>query len=102
MSSDRGNTGQDERSQRLPASRLRRRADEAEPNRTLAPDEVPETGDLLERPQAPEPGVPPGGSLFAPRSFAGGRVQVFGCSPGFLLISLLASLFLTILLNALF
>ena len=38
-------------------------------------------------------------SLFQPRSFAGGRVQVFGCSPGCLIVSLLASIILTILLN---
>lgn len=42
-----------------------------------------------------------GGSLFAPRSFAGGRVQVIGCSPGCLLVSLAASVVLTILLNLL-
>jgi hypothetical protein len=47
-----------------------------------------------------------GGWMFGPRSFAGGRVQVYGCSPGCLIISLIvsvvASLVLTLLLNALF
>lgn len=37
--------------------------------------------------------------LFGPRELAGGRVQVFGCSPGCLLASLLVSITLTILLN---
>ncbi len=102
MSYDRGEDGQGENRPRLPASRVRRRTDEVEPNRALEPDEVLEPGQPLGPGREPEPGIPPRGSLFAPRSFAGGRVQVFGCSPGFLLISLLVSLFLTILLNALF
>ena len=38
-------------------------------------------------------------SLFQPRSVAGGRVQVFGCSPGCLIVSLVVSVILTILLN---
>jgi ribose/xylose/arabinose/galactoside ABC-type transport system permease subunit len=33
------------------------------------------------------------------RSVAGGRVQVFGCSPGCLIASLLLSVLLTIALN---
>ena len=37
--------------------------------------------------------------LFGPREFADGRVQVFGCSPGCLLLSLVVSIILTILLN---
>jgi hypothetical protein len=41
-----------------------------------------------------------GGSFFEPRSFGGGRIQVFGCSPGCLIISLIASVILTLLLNA--
>lgn len=39
--------------------------------------------------------------LFGPRDVAGGRVQVWGCSPGCLLVSLLVSIVLTILLNLL-
>jgi hypothetical protein len=70
-----------EEERRFPASRLRRRGEGAG--------------------AAPGAGPRPGGSLFAPRSVAGGRVQVFGCSPGFLLISLGVSIFLTILLNLL-
>lgn len=38
-------------------------------------------------------------SLFGPRSFREGRVQVYGCSPGCLLLSLLVSVILTIILN---
>ncbi len=38
-------------------------------------------------------------SLFQPRSFRDGRVQVYGCSPGCLLLSLLVSVILTIILN---
>jgi len=39
--------------------------------------------------------------LFGPRDLAGGRVQVWGCSPGCLILSLLVSVVLTILLNLL-
>jgi hypothetical protein len=39
--------------------------------------------------------------LFGPRDVAGGRVQIWGCSPGCLLLSLLVSIVLTILLNLL-
>jgi hypothetical protein len=38
---------------------------------------------------------------FGPRSYRGGRVQIFGCSPGCLLLSLLGSLLLTLALNLL-
>ena len=38
-------------------------------------------------------------SMFGPRSFRDGRVQVYGCSPGCLLVSLLVSVILTIILN---
>lgn len=37
--------------------------------------------------------------MFKPREYAGGRVKVFGCSPGCLLVSLVLSLFLTLLVN---
>jgi hypothetical protein len=37
--------------------------------------------------------------LFGPHEFRGGRVQVYGCSPGCLLLMLLVSVILTILLN---
>ncbi len=40
-----------------------------------------------------------GGWLFGRRAFSGGRVQVYGCSPGCLLLMVLFSLLLTILLN---
>jgi hypothetical protein len=42
------------------------------------------------------------GPMFGPRSFGNGRIQVWGCSPGCLVVSLIASLVLTLLLNALF
>lgn len=39
--------------------------------------------------------------LFGPVQLPGGRVHVYGCSPGCLLLSLLVSIVLTILLNLL-
>ena len=39
--------------------------------------------------------------LFSPRSYRDGQVKVYGCSPGCLLVSLLLSLFVTIVLNLL-
>jgi hypothetical protein len=38
---------------------------------------------------------------FGPREFRNGRVHVYGCSPGCLLLSLAVSVLLTILLNVL-
>ena len=37
--------------------------------------------------------------MFRPRQYRGGRVQVFGCSPGCLLLSIGLSVFLTVVLN---
>jgi hypothetical protein len=37
--------------------------------------------------------------LFAPREYKGGRVKVYGCSPGCLAVSLGISLFLTLAVN---
>ena len=42
-----------------------------------------------------------GGWLFGPRSIAGGRVQLYGCSPGCIVLSLIVSLVLSILLSIL-
>ena len=39
--------------------------------------------------------------MFKPRTFRGGRVQVYGCSPGCLVVSLALSLFLTLVINLL-
>ena len=39
--------------------------------------------------------------LFGGRSFRDGRVRVYGCSPGCLVVSLLLSLFLTLAINVL-
>ncbi|HWH05307.1 MAG TPA: hypothetical protein VNT23_02585 [Gaiellaceae bacterium] len=37
--------------------------------------------------------------MFSPRSYRGGRVKVYGCSPGCLLVSLGVSLLLTLVVN---
>ena len=37
--------------------------------------------------------------MFSPKQLKGGRVQVYGCSPGCLLVSIALSLFLTLVLN---
>ncbi len=89
------------------------RPPEAEPSpppphrEPLIPD-VLEPGEEDDR-SWPGGGIPFGGGpggMFEPRSFAGGRVQVFGCSPGCLIVSLvvsvLLSVVLTLLLNAIF
>jgi hypothetical protein len=42
-----------------------------------------------------------GASLFEGRGAGGGRVRVYGCSPGCLLVSVFLSLFLTLVVNML-
>lgn len=42
-----------------------------------------------------------GSFLFGPREFGGGRVRVYGCSPGCIVVSLVVSLILSVLLTAL-
>jgi hypothetical protein len=37
--------------------------------------------------------------LFSPREYKGGRVKVYGCSPGCLLVSLAVSVLLTLAVN---
>lgn len=37
--------------------------------------------------------------MFKPREYRGGRVKVYGCSPGCLVVSLAVSLVLTLALN---
>jgi len=37
--------------------------------------------------------------MFSPKESKGGRVRVYGCSPGCLLVSLAVSLFLTLAVN---
>ena len=37
--------------------------------------------------------------IFRPREYKGGRVKVYGCSPGCLLVSLAVSVLLTIAVN---
>jgi hypothetical protein len=62
---------------------------------------------VFEEEQQPQP--PPSafgragfGPMFGPRTFGNGRIQVWGCSPGCLVVSLIASVLLTLLLNAMF
>ena len=38
--------------------------------------------------------------VFEPKGFKGGRVKVYGCSPGCLLVSIVLSVFLTLALNS--
>jgi hypothetical protein len=37
--------------------------------------------------------------VFEPKEFKGGRVKVYGCSPGCLLVSIVLSVFLTLTVN---
>ena len=37
--------------------------------------------------------------MFGPRQYKDGRVRVYGCSPGCLLVSIALSLFLTLAIN---
>jgi hypothetical protein len=37
--------------------------------------------------------------LFSPREYRGGRVKVYGCSPGCLLVSLAVSVLVTLAVN---
>ena len=72
------------------------------PGAPLTP-EIVQPG-MDEGPRGPSYGGPFGGGAdpFAPTSLAGGRVRVYGCSPGCLIISLVVSLILTLLLNGIF
>jgi hypothetical protein len=83
---------------RFAASRVRPRV---QVSRTpLPPPELPRSGQYGEQPYGDEP---TGSPLFGqPREFAGGRVRVYGCSPGCIFASLAVSLLLSWLLTALF
>lgn len=83
----------------LPASRLRpRRSTAGDPMTDPMTD--PYGGAFEDRPPlAPTTEPVERRSPFAPHTFGGGRVRVYGCSPGFLLISLVASVVLTLILN---
>ena len=37
--------------------------------------------------------------MFKPREYRGGRVKIYGCSPGCLLVSLVVSIALTLAIN---
>lgn len=78
---------------RFPAARVRRPEPETRAEPGFGDEAGQEFGADLGAPE------PVSRSPFAPRSFAGGRVQVFGCSPAWLLISLVASIVLTLVLN---
>jgi len=68
------------------------------------PSSAPVTPEVLEPGMRDEPGMgAPYGDRdpFGPRTLAGGRVRLYGCSPGCLIASVLVSLLLTLLLNAL-
>ena len=66
----------------------------------LPPQNLPEPEPVGEGPYAGEPaGLPVFGQ---PREFAGGRVRVWGCSPGCIIASIALSLLLSWLLSALF
>ena len=88
MTDEREPNTDDARPRRFPAARVR------QPGVEAVPDE--------DRGLAPKPIPDPSRSPFAPRSLAGGRVHLFGCSPALLLISLGVSVVLTILLNLMF
>ena len=77
---------------RFGASRLKKRSAPQAP--------IPQTPTLVPDDDASAP-LSPSPSPFGPRSFGGGRVQVFGCSPGCLVMSLVVSVVLTLLLNIL-
>ena len=70
---------------------------EAEP----APEEIRPYPAVFEGEPRGAQGGGPFGGMFGPRSVGNGRVQVWGCSPGCLIASLLVSALLTLLLNAL-
>ncbi len=85
------------------------------PTRVFPRQEPPEDAPLTVTPRPAvfeeelEPPPPPSalgrggfGPMFGPRSFGNGRIQVWGCSPGCLIASLIASAVLTLLLNAMF
>lgn len=81
-------------------------ASERERAESLIPD-VLEPGE--EDRSRPGGGVPFGGGpggMFESRSFGGGRVQVYGCSPGCIILSIVISValsvILTLLLNLIF
>lgn len=110
-------TGQDSDAQppaqeqrRFGGTRVRPRIEVGRPKTPPAtPPSAPLTPEVLDGAPGDDgfgsgPGAPVGmgGDPFAPRSFAGNRVRVYGCSPGCLVLSLLVSLILTLILNSLF
>ena len=109
-----GNGGEPAQPGSEPAERRRL----GNPTRLVPRRPSPEPAEVVPAPELVEPGDPfaTGGSfpegprtqgfggfgpMFGPRSFGGGRVQVWGCSPGCLIVSIVGSLLLTFILNAL-
>ena len=86
---------------RFGASRVRPRV-EVSRKPPVAQPVSPELEAPYEEPLDAGTGGPHSTDPFGPRTFAGGRVRVYGCSPGCLIASLVISLILTLLLNAIF
>lgn len=83
---------------RFGASRIRPRVEfgAPRPRPYIAPD------DASSMPQQEPPGQGPFGSAFGtPREFAGGRVRLYGCSPGCLIAALVVSVVASCVLTAL-
>ncbi len=104
-----------ERTRRFGATRVRPRIEFGQPKSEQAVTGSPLTPEVMEPGMegglGGGAGAPFGGGAdpfgggadpFGPRSFAGGRVRVYGCSPGCLIASLVVSLILTLLLNGIF
>jgi hypothetical protein len=78
------------------------------PRRTPSPPAPEIAGtDPIAPASGPDPYAAPSGGrrpepLFAPRTFGNGRIQVWGLAPGCLIVSLIASVLLTVLLNIVF
>ena len=97
------------RPRRFGATRVRPRIDFGQPKPQELPtgtSGAPLTPEVIDPGMEEEPrgrsfGGPFGGGSdpFAPTSLAGGRVRVYGCSPGCLILSVVVSLILTMLLN---
>jgi hypothetical protein len=70
----------------------------------VPPDVLPGEGEAPEQAWHPSSDLPDHDprNVFAPRTFGGGRIRVYGCTPGCLLLSVLASLILMFMLRVLF
>jgi hypothetical protein len=73
----------------------------AQVNRAPPPPEPAEPWESDPFGERPTGGGRMGSFLFGPREFAGGRVRVYGCSPGCIVVSLVVSVLLSVLLTVL-